>query len=99
MILDKQLKKICENLAEQRHITLTVPEDSGLYQALLTSCYKNLEFGGRGVGNVVEHDFITPLSRELSQGSWKSGDRVVLEELVTENCQTRLTYRIVDTIA
>lgn len=96
LILDKQLKKICDNLAEQRHISVTVPKDSGVYQSLLASCFQNLDFGGRGVGNVVEHDFITPLSRELSAGSFKPGDRVVLEQLQTEQCQTKFTYRVVE---
>ena len=94
LILDKQLKQICENLAEQRHIFISVPQDSELYKSLLDSCCNNLEFGGRGVGNVVEHDFITPLSRELSKGSWKYGDRVVLNRLITENCQNQLEYKI-----
>lgn len=87
LILDKQLKQICENLAEQRHIFVSVPQDSELYKSLLNSCCNNLEFGGRGVGNVVEHDFITPLSRELSKGSWKYGDQVVLNQLITEDCK------------
>lgn len=95
LILDKQIKQICDNLAEQRHIFVSMPQDSPVYQFLLHSCCNNLEFGGRGVGNVVEHDFITPLSRELSRGSWQYGDRVILEQLLTENCQNRLTYSIV----
>ena len=96
LILDKQLKQICENLAEQRHVFISVPQDSELYKSLLDSCCNNLEFGGRGVGNVVEHDFITPLSRELSKGSWKYGDRVVLNRLITENCQNQLEYKILE---
>lgn len=94
LILDKQLKQICDNLAEQRHIFVSIPQESELYMSLLHSCCRNLEFGGRGVGNVVEHDFITPLSRELSRGSWKSGDQVVLNQLITENCQNRFVYNI-----
>lgn len=94
LILDKQLRQICDNLAEQRNIFVSVPQDSGLYRSLLDSCCNNLEFGGRGVGNVVEHDFITPLSRELSRGSWKAGNRVVLNQLITENCQNRFEYTI-----
>lgn len=96
LILDKQIRQICENLEEQRHISLVVPEESGVYQSLLGSCCRNLEYGGRGVGNVVEHDLITPLSRELSKGTWKYGSRVVLEQLVMENCQSRLTYKIAE---
>lgn len=89
-ILDKQLKQICDNLAENRHINVHISEDSLLYKKLLKSCFKNLEFGGRGVGNVVEHDFITPLSRELSTGSWKAGDNITLRDLVIDNWQSKL---------
>lgn len=89
-ILDKQIKQICDNLMEQRHINIQVPDSSELYQKLLATCFKNLEYGGRGVGNVVEHDFITPLSRELSKGTWKSGDSVILKDLAVDNWQSHL---------
>lgn len=89
-ILDKQIKQICDNLMEQRHINIQVPDTSELYHKLLETCFKNLEYGGRGVGNVVEHDFITPLSRELSKGTWKSGDTIVLKDLVVDNWQSHL---------
>ena len=89
-ILDKQIKQICDNLMEQRHINIQVSDSSELYQKLLEMCFKNLEYGGRGVGNVVEHDFITPLSRELSKGTWKSGDTVILKDLVVDNWQSHL---------
>ena len=94
LILEKQIRQICDNLAEQRHIMVKVPNTSGLYQKLLAACHENLEFGGRGVGNVVEHDFITPLSRELSKGTWKPGDKVILEDLVTEEWESRLTFHV-----
>lgn len=96
MILDKQIRKICDNLAEQKHIYITVPENCELYQSLLKACCSNLEFGGRGVGNVVEHDFINPISREISRGSWKYGDRVVLDKIVTENGKKVLSYKILN---
>ncbi len=92
LILDKQLKQICDNLAESRHVNVIVPENSSLYEKLLDACIGNLEFGGRGVGNVVEHDFITPLSRELASGNWKPGDRITLTDLITDNWQSRLVY-------
>ncbi|MBR4027689.1 MAG: ATP-dependent Clp protease ATP-binding subunit [Lachnospiraceae bacterium] len=93
LILDKQLKQICQNLMEQRHIFVTVPQESQLYESLLNACYKNLAFGGRGIGNVVEHDFITPLSRELAKGVWKYGDRVILQQLKMEDCKNQLIYK------
>lgn len=89
-ILDKQIKQICTDFFEQQHINVQVPKTSELYRKLLESCYKNLEYGGRGIGNVVEHDFLTPLGRELDMGTWKSGDTVILKDLVVDNWQTTL---------
>ena len=85
LILDKQLRQICDNLFEQRHIRFKISKDSELYRKLLGACCSNLEFGGRGVGNVVESDFITPLSRELSLDNWKSGDTVILQDIAVDN--------------
>ena len=92
MILNKQLRQICDNLFEQRHIRFRITKDSSLYRKLLDACCANLEFGGRGVGNVVESDFITPLSRELSLGKWKSGDTVILQDIVVDNWNKSLVY-------
>ena len=92
LILNKQLRQICDNLFEQRHIKVRISRSSELYRKLLGACCGNLEFGGRGVGNVVESDFITPLSRELSLGRWKSGDTVVLKDLAVDNWNKSLVY-------
>ena len=92
-ILDKQLRQICENLAEQKQIHITILPQSNVYKELLKACKANLEFGGRGIVNVVEHDFITPLSREISRGNILYGDRVILEELVKEEYDLRLIFR------
>lgn len=92
MILNKQLRQICDNLFEQRHIRFRITKDSSLYRKLLDACCANLEFGGRGVGNVVESDFITPLSRELSLCKWRSGDTVILQDMVVDNWNKSLVY-------
>ena len=81
LILDNQLKKICSDIAEQKHIHIVVPKDSPLYEKLLSDCLDNLEYGGRGIGNVVEHEFSTPLSRELFLGQWQSGDTITLRDI------------------
>lgn len=92
-ILDKQLQQICDNLAEQQGIHLHYSKDSELYRKLRNSCVSNLEFGGRGIGNVVEHDFITPLSRELAKGIWHKGTVVELSNLDVYGYQTQLVYK------
>lgn len=96
LILDKQLDQICDNLYEQKNIKVIVSKESEIYADLYGACCRNLEFGGRGVRNVVEHDFITPLSAELSRRNWVSGDEILLEKLETNAYQSRFIYRILN---
>lgn len=92
LILDKQIRQLGEDLLEQKGISILVPEDSRIYRSLLDSCLRNLEFGGRGIRNVVEHDLITPLSREISEGKLRTGSRVVLSQLCEEDYKKRIVY-------
>ena len=91
-ILKKQIKHICQNLFQQRKIRVLIEEESLAYQKLLKKAIGNLEYGGRGIGNVVEHDFITPLGRELSAGSWKAGDEIEIVDYA-EDYPLRFIYR------
>lgn len=91
-IMDKQLKKISDSLSEQRQIRIVVSENSPLYIKLLDDCQSNLEFGGRGIGNIVEHNFITPLSRAISKGEILPGDHIVLEDLMEETYNPKLLF-------
>ena len=93
-ILDKQLRQIIANLQEQQHIRLELPEDSTLYQKLKARAMENLEFGGRGIGDVVEHDFITPIGRELASGAWKQGDWIILKDYEGPDCQSGFAYEV-----
>lgn len=94
LILDKQISRLGEGLREQKHVSVFIPEDSGIYRSLLEACLKNLEYGGRGIRNVVEHDLITPLSREISRGKIRAGSTVVLRELRAECHQKYIDYEI-----
>lgn len=62
-ILNSQLKKICRTMADEKQITLEVSAESR--ETLKEYAYRNLQNGGRGIGNVVESMFINPLSRFL----------------------------------
>ena len=75
-------------------VSVFIPEDSGIYKSLLEACLKNLEYGGRGIRNVVERDLITPLSREISRGKIRAGSTVVLRELRAECHQKYIDYEI-----
>lgn len=93
-ILKKQLSQIIANLAEQRHIKVIIPENSMVFRKLETLCMKNLAFGGRGIGNIVEHDFLTLISRELASGAWQSGDVVTLEDYNDDDYKKDFVYTV-----
>lgn len=50
-------------MADEKQITLEVSAES--QETLKEYAYRNLQNGGRGIGNVVESMFINPLSRFL----------------------------------
>lgn len=93
-ILKKQLRQIIDNLKEQHYINIVVEENSAVFHELEKLCLKNLSFGGRGIGNVVEHNFLTPISRELSKGSWQSGDTIILEEFINNDYSIGFKYSV-----
>ncbi|MBR4748693.1 MAG: ATP-dependent Clp protease ATP-binding subunit [Abditibacteriota bacterium] len=62
-ILDAKLRKIADNLREDKDIELTVSEEA--YEALRRNALANLENGGRGIGNIVESMFVNPLARYM----------------------------------
>lgn len=60
----KQIGKIKDNLRENKNINLILEEKA--MNVLYELIYKNLEQGGRGVGNVIEKALINPLARYMS---------------------------------
>lgn len=62
-ILDSQLSKIVNNLEKQKGMTTIIADEVKDY--LVNAAFGNLENGGRGIGNIVEKNFINPLSRYL----------------------------------
>ncbi len=62
-ILQAQLSKIAANLRQNKNLELTFSDKAVHQMELLAG--KNLENGGRGIGNIVESYLINPLSRHL----------------------------------
>lgn len=83
MILDSQLNKIIANLEKQKNIKMIIGENARNY--LMKAAFGNLENGGRGIGNIVEKDFINPLSRYLFDNKVQSGSTINVNEIVVEN--------------
>ena len=62
-ILTAQIDKIRQNLMADKKIDISVSTKA--FGVLQESALKNLQNGGRGIGNVVESLFINPLARYL----------------------------------
>lgn len=60
LIVDKQLNNIKKNLKDTKKIDIITDD---IRDFLVETANKNLENGGRGIGNIVEEYFLNPLSR------------------------------------
>ena len=91
-ILRKQLTKICNLIAAQKNIRMNWTEDSMFYKKMKEYCMKTLQYGGRGIGNVVEHYFLTPLGRELVFESILPGERINLTDITDDKISVNLVW-------
>ena len=78
-ILDAQIRKLTRMLQAEKQISLTVSE--ACIDTLRKNCCKNLENGGRGIGNIVESMFINPLSRFLFDNSVFENARISVDQI------------------
>ncbi len=83
LILDHQLKRIFSRLAQSRNIQASIRPRA--HAALFAKAFANREYGGRGIGNAVEHYLINPLSRHLYDNGIPDGATVVIEDIVEVN--------------
>lgn len=82
VILDSQIKRIGENLLQNKRIQLQL--SSGARETLYNKALKNLENGGRGIGNIVEKYLINPLSRYIFDHQVEGNSRLVVDELLLQ---------------
>lgn len=92
-ILKKQLCKVCAAVYEQNHISIVWKEESNFYQKIRAHCIENLQYGGRGIGNAVEHYFITPLGREIAFGNVNAGEKMEVTDIKTNGITTVLVWK------
>ena len=92
-ILKKQLNKICGIIREQNDIDISWTDESEFYKKLQQHCIDNLQYGGRGIGNVVEHFFITPIGREIAFENIRSGEKINLLDIREERTGAELIWR------
>lgn len=83
-ILLSQINKICKAIYSIKKISIKFENDSvkeKLYKKVLT----NLEEGGRGVGNIVEEYFTTPLSTYVFDNHIENGQTIIIEDITGLN--------------
>ena len=91
-ILRKQLNKICSLIEAQKNIRMSWIDDSRFYRKLKDHCMQNLQYGGRGIGNVVEYYFLTPLGREIAFETLMAGNRIRLQDIEENDISVKLIW-------
>ena len=92
LILNSQINKIIHNLSEEKKINIKISEK--VLEILYAETLKNLDNGGRGIGNIVESLFINPLSRFIFDNDIKENVQlnikniIINDTLVSLECDT-----------
>lgn len=78
-IMRSQINKICGKIKETQTIEIELSEN--VWEKIEKKVLENLEEGGRGVGNVVEEYFITPLSNYVFDNHIEKGSVVRITDI------------------
>ena len=90
-IFDGMLRNVARRLLDEFKLQLTL--SAAFRQELLTRCTRDLDNGGRGIGNQLESSFINPLSRALFETDLEGLTQVAItglsevEKVITLNLQ------------
>jgi ATP-dependent Clp protease ATP-binding subunit ClpA len=93
LILKSQIQKIIENIAKTKNIALII--SSRTTEFLYKKAFGNLESGGRGIGNMIEKNLITPLSRYLFDNKVTGGVSLTIIDIKEENSLVSLECEVV----
>ncbi len=75
-IFDGMLRNVARRLHEELKVQLAMPAE--VRKALLERCTRDLDNGGRGIGNQLESVFINPLSRALFETDLEGKQRLAI---------------------
>ena len=95
-ILTAQINKIRQNLIEDKKIDVQLTEKA--FNVLKENALKNLQNGGRGIGNVVESLFINPLSRFLFDNEISGNAKISVDDIKISAIQPELVCQKFDSI-
>lgn len=91
-ILSAQIKKIRQNLMTDKKIDVQLSEKA--FNVLQESALKNLQNGGRGIGNVVESLFINPLARYLFDNTIDANAQLTVDDITLSSLYPELLCTI-----
>jgi len=92
-IMDKMVGNIAKGLAAARGLELVLAPEARA--ELLRRSLEKLEFGGRGIGNVLERDLVNPLARYVFDHDLSGPGALVVERLTeAEDGTVTLTGRV-----
>ena len=91
-ILSAQINKIRQNLMTDKKIDVHLSDKA--FNVLQESALKNLQNGGRGIGNVVESLFINPLARYLFDNAINENAKIIVDNITVTWLYPELTCTI-----
>ena len=91
-ILSAQINKIRQNLMEDKRIDIQLSDEA--FNVLQEKSLKNLQNGGRGIGNVVENFFINPLSRYLFDNSIGDNATIIVDDIKVSSTYSELLCKV-----
>jgi len=94
LILDSQINKIISVLASEKNINISLSGDSR--ETLLKSALMNLHNGGRGIGNIVESQFVNPLSRYMFDNYMIKDLGLIIESVNIDEDPISITCNLAD---
>lgn len=92
-IMDKMIGNVAKGLSAARGLGLDLTPEA--HAELLRRSLEKLEFGGRGIGNVLEKDLVNPLARYIFDHDLSGPGTLVVERLTeAEDGTVFLTCRL-----
>jgi ATP-dependent Clp protease ATP-binding subunit ClpA len=91
-IIRKIMDGFTNHLLQEKQIIVQIAEP--VITFIQKRSFENLQFGGRGIGNVIEKFIINPFSRWLFDSEISNGSRVVMNDVIYDESQDLVTLNI-----
>ena len=92
-IFETQLNRVISMVLRQQGVMIALSEAARATLRAAAAAPAVLEFGGRGIGSVLERAFVNPLARELFSMRSAPGDELIVTEVRHENGQWELSLQ------